>query len=324
MRVGLIGTGYAAKLRVQALKTDPRVEQVWVAGHQADRTQEFSATYGAIAADSWEAMLADDTLDLVVVSTMNQLHGAIARQALQAQKHVVVEYPLALDVAEAEALLALAQAQNRLLHVEHIELLGGVHQALKQALPQVGPVFSARYVTLKPERPAPQRWSYHREQFGFPLTGALSRLHRLTDLFGQVTRVSCQAQFWPAKTGALTPYYSTCLCTAHLHFAGGELAEVTYGKGEALWQADRRFEVQGQWGALVFEGDRGTLIQAETTQALEVGGRRGLFAKDTAMVLDHLTVGTPLYLTPEASVYTLKVADAARRSLEVGREVWLE
>ena len=46
----------------------------------------------------------------------------------------------------------------------------------------------------------------------------------------------------------------------------------------------------------------------------EIGSRRGLFAKDTAMVLDHLTIGTSLYVTSEASLYSLKVADAAQQS----------
>ena len=56
----------------------------------------------------------------------------------------------------------------------------------------------------------------------------------------------------------------------------------------------------------------------------EIGSRRGLFAKDTAMVLDHLTNGTPLYVTPEASLYTLKVADAAKQSAETGDAVEID
>ncbi|MBF2028975.1 MAG: Gfo/Idh/MocA family oxidoreductase [Oscillatoriales cyanobacterium C42_A2020_001] len=317
MRVGLIGTGYAAKLRAEALKAEPRAELVAIAGRTPARTQEFSHTYGAIACASWQDLLMLPDLDLVVISTVNQDHGAIAHAALTAQKHVIVEYPLSLDVAEAQALLDLATTQNKLLHVEHIELLGGVHQALRTTLPRIGSVFYARYATLKPEHPAPQRWSYHTQTFGFPLMGALSRLHRLVDLFGEVDTVACSAHF--EKTSDF--YYSTCLCTAHLQFRNGVMAEVTYGKGEALWQAERKFEVQGEQGALVFAGEQGTLINADGVEALEVGGRRGLFAKDTTMVLDFLTLGNPLYVTPEASLYTLKVADAARRAAEEGQRL---
>ncbi len=331
MKVGLVGTGYAAKLRAETLHAELRAELVAISGSAPERTQELSQTYRAIACDSWQELVHRPDLELVIISTLNRHHSAIAQAALEAGKHVVVEYPLALTVADAERLIAIAKQQNKLLHIEHIELLGGVHQALKAALPQIGTVFSARYSTVKPERPAPQRWSYNLEQFGFPLMGALSRLHRLTDLFGEVATVTCQAQFWSADAnGCPYPqspsklpdsYFSTCLCTAHLQFKTGLLAAVTYGKGEALWIAERKFEVQGEKGGLLFDGDQGTLVQACGNQPIPVAGRRGLFAKDTAMVLDYLTMGTPLYVNPEASLYTMKVAEAAQRSLLTGQTV---
>lgn len=323
MQVGLIGTGYAAKLRAETLLAEPKVNLVAIAGRTPERTKTFSQPYGAIAYSSWQELLTIPEIDLVIISTVNQDHGAIVRTALNAGKHVVVEYPLCLDVAEADELIALAKAQGKLLHVEHIELLGGVHQALKTSLPRVGDVFYARYATFKREYPAPHRWSYHTQEFGFPLMGALSRLHRLTNLFGKVETVRCTAKFWEAEannegTTFSLPlgYYTTCLCTAHLQFKSGVMAEVTYGKGEALWRSARIFEVHGKQGGLLFNGETGTLVDASGDHPLTVGGRRGLFAKDTAMVLAHLSTGAELYITAEDSVYTLKVADAARRSAE--------
>jgi biliverdin reductase len=324
LQVGIVGTGYAAKLRAQALQADARAGLIAVAGRSIARTQEFCQPFGATAIASWEALIQDPALDLVVVATVNRDHGAIVRAALTAGKHVVVEYPLALDLTEAEELLALARAQNRLLHVEHIELLGGLHQALKSNLPQIGQVFYARYATIAPQRPAPQKWTYHRELFGFPLIGALSRLHRLLDLFGPVVAVSCQARFWDASLAdCSTPYYAACLCKAQLRFQTGLLADVVYGKGETLWQAERSFQVQGDRGALLFEGEEGRLVSPEETQPIPVGSRRGLFAKDTEMVLDHLTTGAPLYVTAAASVASLRVADAARRSAETQQTIAL-
>jgi biliverdin reductase len=320
LQVGLVGTGYAAKARATALVAEPRTHLKAIAGHSLARTQAFSEPFGAMAQAGWSALIADPSLDLIVIAGVNSDHGAIAQAALRAGKHVVVEYPLCLDVAEADALLALAQAQNKLLHVEHIELLGGVHQALQAALPQIGPVFYARYATLKRDAPAPQRWTYDTSLFGFPLVGALSRLHRLVELLGPVAEVSCQTQWQQGHSH----FYQSCLCTAQLRFHSGVLAEVVYGKGEAIWRSYRQFEVQGQHGALLFEGDQGTLIQAGDRHPIAVQGRRGLFAKDTTLVLDHLTLGTPLYVTAAASVYTLKVAAAAQRSALEGKSVWVE
>lgn len=318
IRVGLVGTGYAAKLRAETLPLDGRSHLVAVVGHTLEKTEAFSQTYQAEALSDWKQLVRSE-IDLVIVSNINREHGAIARAALQNGKHVVVEYPLCLDVAEAEELIALAQAQKKLLHVEHIELLGGLHQALKQNLGAIGTLFYARYSTVNPQRPAPRKWTYDRELFGFPFSGALSRIHRLTNLFGTVATVSCQNRYW----GTDSEFYTACLCTAQLRFTSGLVAEVTYGKGELLWQEERKFEVHGEKGGLIFDKEAGILVQAEETTPIQVGTRRGLFAKDTGMVLDHLFAGTPLYVTPTASLSALKVADAARRSAETGETIVL-
>lgn len=326
LQVGLVGTGYAAKLRAETLQADARAELVAVAGHTPDTTAAFSQTYGAEALSDWQTLVQRSDLDLVVIASINSDHAAIARAALQAGKSVVVEYPLALEFAEAASLVELAAAQGNLLHVEHIELLSGIHQAAKTALPTIGTPFYVRYTSLNAQRPAPQKWTYHPRQFGFPLVGAVSRIHRLTNLFGSVATVSCQARFWDRANEVdadRDAYYTSCLCTAQLRFVGGVVAEVVYGKGEALWQSARSLEIHGENGAILIDGEQGQLVTAEGTQSLEMGSRRGLFAKDTTMVLDHLTQGTPLYVSLPASLYALQVADAARRSAEIGQTIQL-
>jgi len=331
LRVGLVGTGYVAKLRAEALQAADGAQVVAIAGHSWSRSQAIAQTFGAIALASWQGLVARSDLDLVIIATINRDHGAIARAALEAGKHVVVEYPLSLRVAEATALVHLAQVQGKLLHVEHIELLGGLHQALLQALPQVGKPLYARYATLSPKRPAPQQWTYHPQEFGFPLVGALSRIHRLTHAFGQVAAVSGQARFWHRDGTDFWPWdepasshFASCLCTAQLHFASGLLATVTYGKGSYIWQPERRLEVQGEVGGLVFDQDRGTLTQPDREQTLTVASRRGLFAQDTQLVIAALQDGKPLYVTPEGSLYALKVADAIRQATETGQTVALD
>lgn len=312
--VGLVGTGYVASLRAEALHLDERTQLVAVVGNTQEKAAAFAFNHQTEAMTSWQTLVEREDVDLVAISTVNRDHGAIARLALQAGKHVIVEYPLSLDVKEAQELITLSKSQNKLLHVEHIELLGGLHQALKQHLPQIGQVFYARYSTINPQNPAPRKWTYNRELFGFPLSGALSRLHRLVDLFGNVTSVNCHNRFWQTDT----EYYQGCFLSTQLCFTNGLLAEVVYGKGETLWDAERKFEVHGENGGLIFDGDKGVLVHAQGRTPIEVGSRKGLFAKDTNMAIDHLINGTPLYVTPEQSLYSLLVADAARRSAETG------
>ncbi|HLO88967.1 MAG TPA: Gfo/Idh/MocA family oxidoreductase [Nostocaceae cyanobacterium] len=320
LRVGLVGTGYAAKLRAEALLESEKADLVAIAGHDPERTTAFAQKYTAEVMSSWQQLIAREDLDLIIISTINRDHGQIVRAALNNDQHVVVEYPLSVDVQEAQELITLAQAQNKLLHVEHIELLGGWHQAVKENLAALGHLFYIRYSTINRQYPAPRKWSYHHEMFGFPLIGALSRLHRLTNLFGQVVTVNCHQRYWETDEN----YYQTCLCTAQLCFSNGLLAQVIYGKGETLWLSERKLEVHGEDGGLILDGDRGTLLQFEQTKSIDLGTRRGLFAQDTKMVLDHLFYGTPLYVTPEESLYTLKVADAAKRAAQTGLTIFLQ
>jgi scyllo-inositol 2-dehydrogenase (NADP+) len=65
------------------------------------------------------AAIADPAIDLVVLATPNATHFPLAKAALEAGKHVVIDKPFAASVAEADALIALATARSRMLTVFH-------------------------------------------------------------------------------------------------------------------------------------------------------------------------------------------------------------
>jgi biliverdin reductase len=318
IRVGVVGTGFAAKVRAQNITAESRTQLVAVAGRTPARTVEFAQSFNTLAIDDWQTLVQIPDIDLVIIATINGDHSRIARAAIEAGKHTIVEYPLALNPQEAAEIIDLAGTKKVLLHVEHIELLGGLHQTMREQLHHLGEVYYARYSTIVTQRPVPQKWTFHRSEFGFPLSAALSRLHRFTDLFGSIESINCHNRYW----GGVGDYYQTCLCTAQLRFKNtNAIGEVVYGKGEGLWQNSRKFEVHGQNGALVFDGDEGLLIQDGVSTPLDLGARKGLFAKDLELVLDHLIDGKPNYVTPAASLATLRVADAARISAETRRTI---
>ncbi|MEM9907884.1 MAG: Gfo/Idh/MocA family oxidoreductase, partial [Cyanobacteria bacterium P01_D01_bin.44] len=113
----------------------------------------------------------------------------------------------------------------------------------------------------------------------------------------------------------------TCVCSAQLRFQTGLMADITYGKGEHLWNFSRRVEIQGTQGSLLFDRDQGTLTTHAGAQPISVTPRRGLFTQDTTQVLDYLTTRAPLYVSPTASLYSLTVADALRKSAETGQVI---
>lgn len=361
LKVGIVGTGYAAQKRAEAIKSDSRAELIVVTGHTPEKLRKFCKNHSVEAVDSWRELVNLPQLDLIFICTINQGCGAIAKAAILAGKHVVVEYPLALEVEVAAEVIELAAKKQKFLHVEHIEIIGGLHQAIKHYLPRIGKVFHACYTTINPQHPAPQNWKYHRAMFGFPLAAALSRVHRLTDLFGQVENVVCNNRYWDL---ANSDYFTACFCDAHLKFKSGVTARITYGKGDLSWDSDRKygdidadnsfifksaspnlkaslkpeatrtrtspnrdytsqrtFEIYGEQGKILFEGQKGTLILKDSEQEIPVTPRRGLFAQDTVMVLDYLFKRKPLYIQPQSSLYALQVANAAQDSALTGKIV---
>lgn len=323
IRVGLVGTGYAASARAKALLADQRSHLVGVSGsgvseNGSERTTQFANQYDLQAIASWQQLITDDSIDLIVVCTVSALHGEVVEAALEAGKHVVVEYPLSFDVQQAERLVKLAAQKQLLLHVEHIELLGGLHLAMRSNLSKVGKPSYVGYRTINPQTPAPKKWTYQKALFGFPFCGALSRVHRLTNLFGRVSQVSCQTRILEDPKAI---YFRQMLSSGRLQFDSGLIAELVYGKGEGLMVYHREIEVQGEQGKLFFDRNEGMLMTAKGTSVIAIKPRRGLFVKDTQGILDNLTEGTPLYVSAAESVYALRVGDALRRASDTGETV---
>jgi predicted dehydrogenase len=67
----------------------------------------------------WDSLLADESLDAVMIALPVSLHHRYALEALQAGKHVLVEKPLACTVAECDELIRMADANRRVLMVGH-------------------------------------------------------------------------------------------------------------------------------------------------------------------------------------------------------------
>ncbi len=313
IKVGIVGTGYAAQRRAEAFQVHPLTELVAVVGNSVEKTTNFCQTYSIPSVATWQQLVNDPSVDLICISNFNRDHGTIAQGSLLADKHVIVEYPLTINPDEAPELLNLARKKNKLLHVEHIELLGGVHQAVKSHLSSIGEPFLARYSTILPKSNLMNQWTFNYEYYGFPFIAALSRINRFTDLFGEVDSVSCYGRFWDAPERG---YFSACYTQAQLSYKNGLLACLTYGKGEKFKSSDRTLEIYGTEGTLKFVGETGTIIKDGEESAIEVGTKRGLFIKDTEAVIEYLTTGKPLYIDIETSLYSLKVGYATLKAYQ--------
>jgi predicted dehydrogenase len=120
-KVGLAGLGYWGPNL--ARNFDELAELAWLCDLSDEQRARISSRYpeARLTAD-FDEMLADDSLEAVVVATPVVTHAELAKRALEAGKHVLVEKPPALTAGEVEDLVATAEAQERVLMPGHLLL----------------------------------------------------------------------------------------------------------------------------------------------------------------------------------------------------------
>ena len=121
IKAAVVGTGFIGVVHVEALRR-LGVEVTGIVGSTPERAAE-KAKAAALPAPypSFEAMLADPSVDVVHLTTPNHLHHAQVRDTLAAGKHVVCEKPLAMNSEETGELLRLAEASG-LVHAVNFNI----------------------------------------------------------------------------------------------------------------------------------------------------------------------------------------------------------
>ena len=119
--VGLVGLGYWGPNL--ARNFDHLADLAWLCDFDEEHRASFGARYprARVTAD-FEEMLADAELDAVVIATPVPTHYALAKQALGAGKHVLVEKPPAMKGVEMDELVALADERDLVLMPGHLLL----------------------------------------------------------------------------------------------------------------------------------------------------------------------------------------------------------
>jgi len=118
LRVGLIGVGRIADLHRLGYVDNPRAELYAVCDVDEGRVQRRTREWGVNKAyTDYRRLLADRNVDAVEVITPHHLHAPMTIEALEAGKHVSVQKPMCLDVAEADAMIAAARRSGKLMRV---------------------------------------------------------------------------------------------------------------------------------------------------------------------------------------------------------------
>jgi len=284
---------------------------------------------------SWKRMLREAEVDAVAVNLPNVLHAEVAIAALEAKKHVMVEKPMALTLAEADAMLDAARANRRLLMVEHTQRFDPVHEVAydllrRKALGEVTQL-RGRIGHAGPEywSGTTRSWFTDKRQSG---GGALVDVGaHIVDLLRwlsgkRVKRICCQAKTLQKRVRVEDN------ASALLEFSDG-----TFGSFEVSWTT-RPYEVTTQ-----FYGERGQLrttvgaahpvvvrycqrkgdpnkpLRGDVPIAVPAASRRG---GAYPRFVEAITAGRPLAVPGEEGRRTLEVILAAYESVRVGS--WVE
>jgi predicted dehydrogenase len=114
LRTAVVGTGFVGPFHVDAVRRGGYADVVAIAGSDAERTEARAASLGVERGTTdVDALLRDTSIDVIHVCTPNRTHVEIATAAIRAGKHVVVEKPVALELAEAQELARLAREHGR-------------------------------------------------------------------------------------------------------------------------------------------------------------------------------------------------------------------
>lgn len=189
IRVGLIGYGYASKtFHAPLIMGTPGLELAAVSS--SDETK-VKADWPAVSVVSEPRHLFNDPhIDLIVIPTPNDTHFPLAKAALEAGKHVVVDKPFTVTLSQARELDALARSTGRVLSVFHNRRWDSDFLTLKALLADgvLGEVslFESHFDRFRPQ--VRDRW---REQGG-PGSGIWY------DLAPHLLDQAIQLTFWPA------------------------------------------------------------------------------------------------------------------------------
>jgi scyllo-inositol 2-dehydrogenase (NADP+) len=336
IETALIGFGLSgAHFHAPLIAAEPRLRLHRVVTSRNDTVA--AALPGVIAGNHAEDALTDAHVELVVIATPNGTHAELARDALLAGKHVVVDKPFVTEAAEGHDLVALAHERGRMLTVFHNRRWDGDFLTVKHLL-------GAR--RLGDIRLAELRWDRHRaaikpgwREVPGDGSGLLSDLGpHLVDqalaLFGTPDHV--QGDIARQRGEALVDDYfeltlhygstrvilsaSTLAAAPRPRFAlhGTEGSFVKYGLDpqEAVLRGGQGTDVAGYgeddpgyFGLLTFPD--GTQARLPT----ERGDWRGFYAR----VADTVRGGFPPPVEPDDALVGMAIIDCARRSAREGR-----
>jgi predicted dehydrogenase len=253
LRVGVVGCGMIAHNHVRALRELPGVTVCAVMDAEADRARDLARAFGIAAAfDDLDAMLGSG-LDAVTIATPNGAHEAGVLAAARHGVHVLCEKPLALNLAEADRMVAATTAAGVRFGVVFQRRFWPAAVRIRRAIAdgRLGtPVAGGLVARLRRDAAyyaEPWRGNWSTEGGGVLMTQAIHHVDLLQWFMGRASRVTGRVA--TLVHGSSIEVEDTA--AAVVEFASGALATVQAGTtfapglGAQVWVSDARGRTVG-------------------------------------------------------------------------------
>ncbi len=315
IRFGLVGTGkHGSRYAKHIVEDIPQAELVAVCRRDRLEGEALAAKYNCTYYTDYRQLLADDRIDAVAVAVPPYLHREVVTAACHAGKHILLEKPFAVSVAEGRRLQEfLSHSPNRCM-VAHTLRFNAVVQALKQHIPQIAPLHSL-YLSQRFE-PSPLVWLDHKAESGGGIilhTGVHS-FDLLRFLSGyEVTHVWCQTKtVFTKETEDNFSMFCQLSDTSHLHSIHGAVAG-----SRSTSSRSGLIEISGEKGQLVGDHHHGFahLIKGGERIPLPVDPPVPTVREALQIFVDCLLNDTPFPITPEDGLRAVAIAEACYRSV---------
>ncbi|MEL6319652.1 MAG: Gfo/Idh/MocA family oxidoreductase [Cyanobacteria bacterium J06626_14] len=263
--IGIVGTGFGQKIHIPGFQEHPQTNVVAVYHRDAEKAKAIADTHNIPHTfTTVKELAACPEVNAVSVSTPPFLHFEMAKEVINAGKHLLLEKPTAMNVAEAKELLKLAEAAGIVTCLDFEFRYVPEWMRLAELLEDdfVGKKRFIKVDWLASGRANPQRaWNwYSQAELGGGAIGAFGShtFDYIAWLFGRVTRLcgnlSTGITERPDAEGTLKSVNSDDTCQLWLEMDDGTpcqvvLSSVTY-RGRGHW-----IEVYGDRGTLVLGND---------------------------------------------------------------------
>lgn len=194
MRIGVIGCGTISRIYLKNLANFPGTELVMVSDLDGERARRRSEEFGVPWAESPEACLASNDVDLIVNLTIPEAHAEVSLAALSAGKHVYSEKPLAMNTVQGREILEMAQQKGLMAGAAPDTFMGAGLQKCRELIDAgaIGrPVsFTGTMLSRGPERWHPNPFIFYRQGAGPLYDLGPYYLTAIVALLGSVAQVS--------------------------------------------------------------------------------------------------------------------------------------